>query len=134
VALACKAKPALQLKHVAMVAVKQVAQFVPHGKAVVAVMTGLVHVGAAPNPDAQAVQVITFEAMVHAVQPELKPVAVVDPCTGEATPVAQLTQIFVLRTYPDLQAVQVAVVAAEQTAQLVSKHATQEVVEAIKYP
>lgn len=82
----------MQLKHVAGVAVKQVAQFVPHGVAVVPVKTGLVHVGAAPNPVAQAVQVRAFVEIVHAVQPATKPVAVVVVPTGLATPVAQLTQ------------------------------------------
>jgi len=91
-----------------MVAVKQVAQFVPH--AVAEVMMVCVHAAVPVYPAAQAVQVRAAVLIVHAEQPTMGPVAVVD--AGEERPVAQLTQLFAeLRTYPALQAVQVAAAA-----------------------
>jgi len=89
-ALACKAKPVLQLKHVAGVAVKQVAQLVPHGVAVVEVKMVETHAAVPVYPAPQAVQVIAGEVAVtvHAEQPTTGVVAVT--VAGEDKPVEQL--------------------------------------------
>jgi hypothetical protein len=112
------------------VAVKQDAQFVAHP----VVATVATHVAVPVYPVPQAVQVRAFVEMVHAVQPATKPVAVA-VAAGEATPVAQLTQLPApLRTYPFLHEVQVAI-EVPQARQLVSVHAVQTVVPPFKeYP
>lgn len=118
VALNCKTKPVEQLKQVVRAPVTQVAQFVPH--VVVLVVTGLTHVAVPVYGAIQAVQVMTVVASVHAEQPTWKPVRVV-VVAPELRPVTQLAQTVPLRTYPALQAVQVA--AAElHAAQFVSVH------------
>jgi hypothetical protein len=120
VALPCKAKPALQLKHVATVAVKQDAQFVPH--AVAEVMTVATHAAVPVYPVPQAVQVRALTAIVHAEQPTTKPVAVA-VAAGTETPVWQLTQLpAVLTMYPALQTVQVAATVPHKR-QFPSEHA-----------
>jgi len=119
VALDCKAKPALQLKHVAMVAVKQDAQFVPQAVAEVKMVD--THAVVPVYPAVQLAHARTVPVSEHEAQFAVIPVRVV--VVAPATiPVMQLTQVVPERTYPALQSVQVAAAALHKR-QFVSLHA-----------
>jgi len=99
-----------------VVAVKQDAQLVEHP----VVATVATHAVVPVYPAAQVAHVRTVPVIVHDAQPTTKPVAAV--VAGEDAPVVQLIQAVPERTYPALQAVQVAT-AALHNKQFVSVHA-----------